>query len=63
MRVKVAYTSSQLPFVPEHAFPLTDFVGSSAHVTFNGNRGIIMSTARPEVPHPCISQSKSREGM
>ena len=44
----------------EHAFPLTGFVCTSAHVTFGGSAGI-MSTARPELPYPCVSQAKSRD--
>ena len=44
--------------VGEHAFPLTGFVCRSAHVTFGGNGGII-TTARPELPYPCVSQAKS----
>ena len=43
----------------EHAFPLTGFVCWSAHVTFGGSGGI-MTTARPELPYPCVSQAKSR---
>ena len=48
------------PLVGEHAFPLTGFVCRSAHVTFGGSGGI-MSTARPELPYPCVSQAKSRD--
>ena len=44
----------------EHAFPLTGFVCELAHVTFGGSGGI-MSTARPELPYPCVSQAKSRD--
>ena len=33
LQVKVAYISNEPPLVDEHAFPLADFVGSSAHVT------------------------------
>ena len=44
----------------EHAFPLTGFVCWSAHVTFGGS-GEIRSTARPELPYPCVSQDKSRD--
>ena len=43
----------------EHAFPLTGFVCKEAHVTFGGSGGI-RSTARPELPYPCVSQAKSR---
>ena len=42
----------------EHTFPLMEFVGWSAHVTFGGNGGI-MSTARSELLYPFISQAKS----
>ena len=46
----------------EHAFPLTGFVCGSANVTFGGSDGIgIMTTARPELPYPCVSQAKSRD--
>ena len=48
------------PLVGEHAFPLTGFVCKAAHVTFGGSDGI-MSTARPELPYPCVSQAKSRD--
>ena len=41
MRVKVAYVSNKLPLVGKHAFPLTEFVGWSAHVTFSGSGGIM----------------------
>ena len=33
LQVKVAYISNEPPLVDEHAFPLADSVGSSAHVT------------------------------
>ena len=33
MQVKVDYISNEPPLVDEHAFPLADSVGSSAHVT------------------------------
>ena len=46
--------------VGEHAFPLTGFICLEAHVTFGGSGGI-MSTARPELPYPCVSQVKSRD--
>ena len=46
--------------VGEHAFPLTGFVCKEAHVTFGG-RGGIMTTARPELPYPCVSLAKSRD--
>ena len=48
------------PLVGEHAFPLMRFVCLSAHVTFSGSGGI-RSTARPELPYPCVSQAKSRD--
>ena len=48
------------PLVGEHAFPLTGFVCMTAHVTFGGSGGI-RSTARPELPYPCVSQAKSRD--
>ena len=38
----------------EHAFPLTGFVCVAAHVTFGGSGGI-RSTARTELPYPCVS--------
>ena len=44
----------------EHAFPLTGFVCKEAHVTFGGSGGI-RSTARPELPYPCVSQAKSQD--
>ena len=44
----------------KHAFPLTGFVCMAAHVTFGGSGGI-MTTARPELPYPCVSQAKSRD--
>ena len=44
--------SNKPPLVGEHAFPLTEFVGLMAHATFCGSGGII-STARPEMSHPC----------
>ena len=54
------YKQIKPPLVGEHAFPLTRFVCRSAHVTF-GVSGGIMSTARPELPYPCVSQAKSRD--
>ena len=61
MRVTLAYISKQPFLLGEHAFQLTRFVGlSAAHVTFGGSSGI-MSTARPELPYPCISQARSRD--
>ena len=47
------YKQIKPPLVGEHAFPLTGFVCRSAHVTFGGSGGI-RSTARPELPYPCI---------
>ena len=44
----------------EYAFPLTGFVCKEAHVSFGGSGGI-KSTARPELPNPCVSQAKSRD--
>ena len=44
----------------EHAFPLTGFVCKEAYVIFGGSGGI-RSTARPELPYPCVSQAKSRD--
>ena len=52
------YKQSKPSLVGEHAFPQTGFVCKMAHVTFGG-RGVIMSTARPELPYPCVSQAKS----
>ena len=49
------------PLVGEHAIPLTDGVRESAHVT-NGGSGGIRSTSRPELPYPCNSRAKSRDG-
>ena len=46
--------------VGEHAFPLMGFVCWSTHVIFGGSGGI-RSTARPELPYPCVSQAKSRD--
>ena len=54
------YKQFKPPFVGEHAFPLTEFVCKTAHVTFGGSGGI-RSTARPESPYPCYSQAKSRD--
>ena len=54
------YKQIKPPLVGEHAFPLTGFVCRAAHVTFGGSGGI-MSTARPELPYPCVSQAKSRD--
>ena len=54
------YKHIKPPMVVEHVFPLTGFVCLEAHVTFGGSRGI-MSTARPELPYPCVSQVKSRD--
>ena len=59
IQVKVTYISNIPPLVVEHAFPLTEFVGLSVHATF-GCSGGIMSTARSELPFPCISQAKSQ---
>ena len=53
------YKQIKPPLVGEHAFPLTGFVCKEAHVTFGGSGGI-RSTARPELPYPCVSQAKSR---
>ena len=54
------YKQIKPPLVVEHAFPLTGFVCMVAHVTFGGSGGI-MTTARPELPYPCVSQAKSRD--
>ena len=54
------YKQIKPPLVREHAFPLMGFVCRSAHVTFGGSGGI-MSTARPKLPYPCVSQVKSRD--
>ena len=54
------YKQIKPPLVGEHAFALTRFVFRSAHVTFGGSGGI-MTTARPELPYPCVSQAKSRD--
>ena len=54
------YKQIKPPLVGEHAFPLTGFVCVVAHVTFGGS-GEIRSTARPELPYPCVSQAKSRD--
>ena len=54
------YKQIKPPLVGEHAFPLTRFVCWSAHVTFGGSGGI-RSTARPELPYPCVTQAKSRD--
>ena len=53
------YNQIKPPLVGEHAFPLMGFVCLAAHVTFGGSGGI-RSTARPELPYPCVSQAKSR---
>ena len=54
------YKQIKPPLVGEHAFPLTGFVCKEAHVKFGGSGGI-RSTARPELPYPCVSQAKSRD--
>ena len=54
------YKQIKPPLVGEHAFPMTGFVCKSAQVTFGGSGGI-RSTARPELPYPCVSQAKSRD--
>ena len=54
------YKQIKPPLVGEHAFPLTGFVCKEAHVTFGGSGGI-MTTARPELSYPCVSQAKSRD--
>ena len=54
------YKQIKPPLLGEHAFPLTEFVCLVAHVTFGGSGGI-MSTARPGLPYPCVSQAKSRD--
>ena len=54
------YKQIKPPLVDEHAFPLTGFVCMEAHVTFGGSGGI-RSTARPELPYPCVSQAKARD--
>ena len=57
--VKVAYISNKPPLVGEHTFPLMEFVGWPAHVTFSGSGGI-MSTARSKLLYSFISKTKSR---
>ena len=54
------YKQIKPSLVGEHAYPLTGFVCKEAHVTFGGSGGI-RSTARPELPYPCVSQAKSRD--
>ena len=54
------YKQIKPPLVSEHAFPLTGFVCMVAHVAFGGSGGI-RSTARPELPYPCVTQAKSRD--
>ena len=54
------YKQIKPPLVDEHAFPMMGFACKEAHVTF-GSSGGIMSTARPELPYPCVSQAKSRD--
>ena len=49
-----------MAYISTLAFPLTGFVCKEAHVTFGGSGGI-RSTARPELPYPCVSQAKSRD--
>ena len=46
------YKQIKPPLVGKHYFPMTGF-------TFGGSGGI-MSTARPGLPYPCNSQTKSR---
>ena len=43
----------------EQAFPPTGFAVAWLHVTFGGS-GEIMTTARSELPYPCVSLAKSR---
>ena len=45
--------------VVEHAFSRTEFVCEPVHAA-NTSSGGILSTARPELPYPCISEAKSR---
>ena len=52
------YEQIKPPLLGEHAFPLTGFVCMAAHVTLCGSGGI-RSTARPELPYPCVFQAKS----
>ena len=60
-RVNVGlYKQIKAPLVGEHAFTLTGFVCWSAHVTFGGSGGI-RSTARRELPYPCVSQARSQD--
>ena len=40
-------------------FPLTEFIGWSAYVTFGGRGGIFLA-ARSELPYPGVSQAESR---
>ena len=54
------YKQIKPPLVGEHAFPSTGFDCKEPHVTFGGSSGI-MTTARPELPYPCVSQAKSRD--
>ena len=56
----VAYISKLNHPWCEHAFPLTGFVCELANVIF-GCSGGIMTTARPELPYPCVSQAKPRD--
>ena len=55
------YKQIKPPLVGEHAFPLTGFVCMAAHATFGGHCGGIMTTARQELPYPCVSKAKSRD--
>ena len=49
------YISNKPLLIVEHVFPLTEFVGCSADATFCGS-GVVISTARSELPYPCISR-------
>ena len=61
IQAKAAYISNKPPLVREHVFPLTGFVGLSAHATYGGSSGIML-TARPLLLYPCVSQAKTSRG-
>ena len=44
----------------EHVFPLTGFFLRVGSITFGGSVGIL-STARPELPYRCSSQTKFQD--
>ena len=60
MEYRVAYISNKQFLMLSMLFSLMELVGQMTHVTTFGRSLGIMSTARPELPYPCISKTKSR---